>query len=252
MGRRAAILLVLIGLSAGTLSGATLAAFSSTTTNNNDFVAASSFGGIEFVKNVGSFLCGGATSTVTVPAGGVAAGSTLIIRFVVRNGSTITVTASDSRGNPYQEDLRSFVGNVSTTVLSGYISTPLLQGDTIVVVHPNHDTEVVIVDQFSGIANANRVDATGITTGISSTPSVSATTTTASTLLIGSLAIFDHDTVTAATGWPSLTGASATCGRRTQAAAAYRIVNAAGTYAWSPTLLTARTWAAALVAYKAA
>src|SRR4051812_40717199 len=57
-----------------------------------------------FVKTVGTASCGGTSDAVTVPAGGVAAGHTLIVRLSNRSNNVGAVSASDSKGNTYTLD----------------------------------------------------------------------------------------------------------------------------------------------------
>jgi len=254
MGRRATVMLVLVGLSAGTLSGATLATFTSSRSNlNNSFAAASSFG-IEFVKHIGAAACGGASTAITVPAGGVAAGNTLLLRVSIHNVSTGTISATDSRSNTYTLDADGvFPTKGRMAIVSANVGTALQSGDTITVTHPDSKSEAVVIDEFSGIASSGRVDATGTGGDKSTTPSATATTTTANTLLLGGVWHRNNPAFTQATGWSDLTfqGTDPGC-EMSRNRGGYRIVSSTGTYSYNPTIGGAEEWAAAVVAYKAA
>ncbi len=112
--------------------GVTFAAFSDTTSNSgNSFNSATTF--LAFIKNVGTAECGGTSDTVTVPASGVAAANTLIVRtnFRERGGLGFATSVSDSAGNTYQRDLNDTQAPVRGEVWSAYVATALAPGDTI-------------------------------------------------------------------------------------------------------------------------
>ncbi len=93
--------------------------------------SAAAAGPITLVKQVASATqqsyTAGNTLTLTVPAGGVAQGDTLIIFAGNNYTATGVASAVDSQGNTYTVDAQK--GNpsntTSTTVLSGYMSTGL-------------------------------------------------------------------------------------------------------------------------------
>jgi hypothetical protein len=215
-------------------------------------VAEQAHAAIAFVKNVGQASCSGTTSmTVTVPTGGVVAGDTLVVRLMLRGTTSAAVTASDSRGNTYTVDKDQLNSDQRIVVFSANVATSLAAGDTITVTYPSANSQGVVVDEFSGVAASERVDATGSASGNSTTPSASVTTTNASDLLIGAVSIANTQTVTQPAAWTGLTTQSLSCGNSTNIGA-YKPVSATGTYTYNPTVSNGSRWAAGVVAYKAA
>ncbi len=214
-------------------------------------------GGIAFVKNVGSVACGTTTNVITVPAGGVAAGNTLISRVTMRAGTvgTGTISIVDSKGNSYTVDKNAVNGNVRMVVLSANVTTALVAGDTITVTYPsvNPSATGFVVTEFSGIPATNRVDVTASATGTSTTPSVSATTINSTALVYGALVVLNNPTVTEASGWTLDTNLSTSCGGAQGNSinhGAYKIVSVAGSYTYNPTLGGSLAWVDEIVAYK--
>jgi hypothetical protein len=219
------------------------------------FSTAATFpGSIAFVKVVGSASCGGASSVVTVPPGGVAAGNTLVLTVVVRGNSTGAVSVSDTRGNTYTLDVTSTRPNQGRTFLfSAHMATALVGGNTITVGHPNDSAEGVVVSEFSGIASSGRVNATAATNGNSAAPSAALATTGGPRLIVGAVGSHNHETETEPSGWATLQHLAQTCGTGNDRAdnhSAYRIEPAAGTFTYNPTLSGSRQWYEAMVAYR--
>jgi Tfp pilus assembly protein PilV len=213
-------------------------------------------GSIAFVKNVGQASCGTTSMTITVPAGGVTAGNTLIVRLMLRGNSAGAVGASDSRGNAYTADKDVMNVDQRIVVFSAAVETALSGGDTITVTHPDANSKGVAADEFSGVAAAGRVDATGSATGNSTTPAVSVTTANADDLAIGAVSIANLQTGTQPAAWTGLTSQVLSCGNPSSAKSssfgAYRIASTGGTYTYNPTMSNGGRWAAAAVGYKAA
>lgn len=106
------------------------------------------------------------THTATVPAGGIAAGHTLIIRVYTNLGTNTmdALSGSDTRGNTYQTDAtRATAASGSTLfVLSARVTTALQAGDTITLSttltgSPALAVLAGIVSDVTGVANASRV-----------------------------------------------------------------------------------------------
>jgi hypothetical protein len=208
---------------------------------------------IAFVKLVGSASCGGASSVVTVPAGGVAAGNTLVLSVVVRGSSTGAVSVSDAKGNTYTLDVTSTRTNQGRTLLlSARVATALAGGDTITVNHPDDTAEGVVVGEFSGIAATGRLDVTAATNGSSTSPTASVTTTGASRLVFGAVGNHNNVTMTEASGWTTLAHLALTCGggNRADNHVGYRVGSASGTYTYNPALQSSVQWYEAAAAYK--
>ncbi len=214
-------------------------------------------GGIAFVKNVGSVACGTTTNVITVPAAGVAAGNTLIVRVTLRAGSpgTGTVSVSDSKGNSYTVDKDVTNANVRLVILSANVATALTSGNTITATYPavNPSATGFVVTEFSGIPATGRVDVTASATGSSSTPSVSATTLNAIDLVYAAIVVLNNPTVTEASGWTLDTNLSTSCGGaggNSLNHGAYKIVSVTGAYTYNPTLSIGNAWVDEIVAYK--
>jgi hypothetical protein len=207
-----------------------------------------------FVQSVGTTSCGATTQTVTVPAGGVPAGHTLIVRVGNRSTNTGAITATDSRGNTYTVDADVASTLARSVVLSAYIATPLLQNDTITVTQPSATSSSMAVAEFSGIASSNRVNASGSATGNGGSPSVNLTTTNATDMIYGALATQGNPAVTNPAPWSTHANLNISCGGApgaTTNSGAYQVVSSTGTYTYTPTIGTVQDWAATIVAYKA-
>src|SRR5207244_8500746 len=111
---------------------------------------------IAFVKNVG-FLANSTTGTsisITVPAGGVAFGHTVLVSFAM-DPAAGAVSCTDSKGNSYSAvvDFANGSGTtgVRTVVFSARIVTALVGGNTITVTHPSGAARAVSINEFSGL-----------------------------------------------------------------------------------------------------
>jgi hypothetical protein len=247
------VLIWVLGAATGSFLAPTLAAFSSTSANpGNTFHAAPSFTP-QHIKEIGSVLCGGTSSVITVPAGGVAAGNTVIVRLVIRGSGSGSVTALDSRGNSYTNDV-DFTGNsVRVVVLSASAGTALAQNDTITVSHPTGDATGAVASEFFGVVSSGRVDDTGTATGNNATPSAAVITVQPRDLLVGVVGNTNSHSYTEAANWTTLSHLSMSCGGapgNANSHSARRSTATAGSYSYSPTLNSGDRWAAAIVAYK--
>ena len=139
-----------------------------------------------FIQNVGSTNQNATTSSITIPAGGIATGELIIVRIAANNSSYTISSLTDSRSNTYTE-IGSVVTNGTTRMFLYYasVTTALQAGDTINLTVSAKVNHSMIADQFSGITTTQ--DFTAVTgTGTSTTPSTSAQTPTqGSVLLIG-------------------------------------------------------------------
>jgi len=101
-------------------------------------VASEARAGIAFVKNIGTANSGTATTTsITVPAAGVAAGNSIILTFASADAGT-TYSAMDSAGNMYAVDIQGAkAGSVRTVILSAHNVKALASGNTITLTHPS-------------------------------------------------------------------------------------------------------------------
>ncbi len=254
-GHRMGLLVPMLAVTVVALGvGSAEASFQSTTSNaGNSLAAAASFNTIEFVQTVGSASCGGTSSIISVPVGGVPVGDTILVRVALRNSSAaVPVAATDSVGNTYTVDADVVSGNrIRAVVLSAHVDFALATSDTIVVTHADGRAESAVVEQFSGIAAVGRVEATGTGTGNSATPSASLASGGGEVLLYGVVANWGNVTHTEAVGWTSVALVAVQCNRRMDNAAGYMIVDVAGPYTYATTLSANRRWAESLVAYRA-
>lgn len=243
------------GAALGAIVAPTVAAFSSVTSNpGNTFEAAVTFPTPQWVKEIGSGICGPPT-VITVPAGGVAAGNTVIVRLVIRSPAVGAVSASDSKGNTYTNDADSTGNSMRTVVLSASVGTALTSGDTITVSHPIGESSGAVASEFSGVAASNRVDTSGIGTGDSTNPAASVTTVHPRDLLVGVVGNRNNRTYTEAASWTTLTHRAIDCGGAPGSAdnhSAWRVASSPGAYSYAPTFSPSDRWAAAVVAYKPA
>jgi hypothetical protein len=217
---------------------------------------------IGFVQNIGSnqSKTAGASITITVPAGGVAAGNSILITFAM-DDTDGAVSATDSNGNVYAVDAdANRVGvndRVRTVILSAHNVAALAGGDTITISHPSATARAASAAEFSGLAPTGALDQTSTNVGWSTAPSSGATsaTTQADELLIGAIGVEGPlgDTFTPGAGYTALTRAGTTGGFSTSNITIdpeYRIVSATGAYLANGTLGTSRRWAAAIATYK--
>ncbi len=219
-------------------------------------------GNATFVQTVGSATAQttGTTLSITVPAGGVPSGHTVILHTlsdIMNNGPSVT----DSRGNTYTRD-RSAPDSGSTirfSVFSCPITTDLQAGDTITITFPSSSTtRIAVVNEYSAVLNPVVVDVQNGKAGTGISPNINATTTHASDLLIASVGVAgdstDSYTPDIGNAWTALTRVGTTggaFGANRTIDPAYRSVPAAGVYTFAPSLGTSSAWVAFLIAYEA-
>jgi hypothetical protein len=216
-----------------------------------------------FVKNVGTATANvsGTTLTLTVPAGGVAIGHTLIVK-VLADYLSSAPTVVDSKGNTYTRDRTSAdASNVMRgSVYSCPITSTLVAGDTITITFASSvASRVVSADEFASVLTPTTVDVTNGRTGSSTAPLVSATTANANDLLIGVVGVAgdvsDGFTEDGGNLWTSLTRVGTTGGTAANDRtldSAYRSVPTAGSYSYQPALGTSSIWIAMFVSYRGA
>jgi hypothetical protein len=198
------------------------------------------------------------TITLTVPAGGVAQGDTLII-FAGNNYSTAgAISATDSKGNAYTVDGHNgnASNNTSTTVLSGYMSSGLVAGNTITVTYSSVATmRMALATEWSGVAPTGRVDTTA--TNLGNTAALSSGTTAATTqadeLVVGSFADGANETFAAGSGFtafPTQLVSNLGSTYRTQWQE-YKTLSAIGTQIATATSSAASPYAGLAVTYRA-
>ena len=152
-------------------------------------------GSSAFVGHVGtaSTKTTGTTLSLIVPAGGIPAGRTLIVK--VAHAYTVSgPTVSDSKGNVYTRDRTAPNGGTTmrASIFSAPINAALEPGDTILLTTPVAiDAKSMSIDQFSGIVFSGNTDQFNSTSATSTTPGVTIPiiTSNADDLLVGFAAV---------------------------------------------------------------
>ncbi|MFD1145982.1 hypothetical protein [Saccharothrix hoggarensis] len=224
---------------------------------------------LSWVKNVGTAGSVSTTATtlsVSVPAGGVAAGRLLVVRFAAYGYGTGVVSVADSRGNTYQLDLSHNGSSLGINAMfSCRTTTALLAGDLITVTHPaDQEHYALAVDEFSGAhPTAWMWQAGPPSTGVSASPSFTVTPAAeppSSLMVVGLLSgtalstdVYTEDADTAGgDSWHTLTASFAPAGSTNASVqGAYKIpTDTTAAQQWSPVLSTSRFWAGGLVLYR--
>jgi hypothetical protein len=148
---------------------------------------------ITFVKELGTTASAsaGTTLAVTVPAGGVATGNTVVLALSTQDAAG-TVAATDSSGNSYAvaSDVTN-AAHVRTVILSSHNVAAIAGGGTITVTHPSTTARALEASEFSGVSKTAALDGTSAATGASTAPSSGSTaiTTAAAELLVGAIGV---------------------------------------------------------------
>jgi chitodextrinase len=215
---------------------------------------------LAFVKTLGTATAAtsGTTVALTVPAGGVAVGRTVVV-WTGMSSRTLNLTSiTDSRGNAYTVDLsvKHASSSVSNFIGSARIATALQAGDQITVGFSGSSSiRLVAAAEFSGVASASRVDRTAGTNGTSTTPSspTTAATSQPAELVVGGFGANASSSVgfTPAAPFTALTAASATAGTTSRSIyREFQIVGATGAYRANGTLTSNTQWTAGIVTYR--
>lgn len=203
-----------------------------------------------------------ATTTVTIPAGGITSGHALVLSIASLTGTGTGIssfTASDSRSNSYSTGvLRQHSGTTNpantVAVLYSNITTTLQAGDTITIT-PNANTSRLAVSVYEFDVtltvdqSATNDEADNSTTFMTST--ASATTTTANELVIGAFGLINAGrTFTLGSGFSEGTKVSTANGSGDRAVVAeYKFVTSTGAQTATGTLNTSGFWEAAVLTF---
>jgi hypothetical protein len=229
---------------------------------------------ILFVRNGGTNSTKSTVTSlsVTVPAGGHAAGNLVVLFVGYTTIFSPTVTATDSKGNTWVQ--LGWIGQnnsswAASAIFASQLATALLSGDTITFTNSTQTFTQCALNsaEFSGVS---------VTTDVSNTAAVSATSSTTTPALASNLTttntsdlalavvglpgpIGDTFTNDAATWdgstWTALPRVGSTGGSAASNAtvnSAYLITTATGALNYKPTLGTARSWAEIVATLKAA
>ncbi|HEV8722982.1 MAG TPA: malectin domain-containing carbohydrate-binding protein [Candidatus Binatia bacterium] len=203
----------------------------------------------------------GTSIALTIPAGGIAAGNSIILSFAM-DPATGTVSCTDTASNSYANDgdvvNGSGTSGVRTVILSSHNVTALASGNTITCTHPSVAARALGASEFSGLFASGAKDQATSAVGQSTTPSSgdAGTTTQAIELLIGAIGVEgpSGDTFTPGASYTTIGRGGTTGGNAATNITInpeYRIVTATGAYAATGTLGTSRKWDAGIVTYKA-
>jgi hypothetical protein len=191
--------------------------------------------------------------SVTVPAGGVAVGNTIIVSFAM-DPNAGAVSVADTSGNTYHTDadVSNTAGGIRTLVICAPVTTALAAGNTITVTYPATTSKAVSIYYVDGTATSDKTS-TGMGTSTAPSSGNTAATTQASELLIGAIGSESYNTTfTVGGSYIAMNSAIANTGTTNTSISIfpeYRVVSATGAYSATGTLSTSRDWAAAIVTY---
>ncbi len=218
---------------------------------------------IVYIGDVGSAsskTSGASLAIVTTAA--VAAGDDIIIVYATDpNANVPPITVTDSAGNTYHEIGPAInTGQLRTYMFSAYDANALPADSSITITASASVTaRAAVASAFSGLADEDPLDRTGIGTGSSDTPSsgATATTTEANELLVGAVGTEGPDGDAAGT-WgnsftagPRLGTTGGTADTNITASMSWRIVSDADAYTAQKSGITSRDWAALIATFKA-
>jgi hypothetical protein len=220
-------------------------------------------GSVGFGKHVGSASTtgSGTTLSISVPVGGVSAGSTLLVS-AAHMYTVGAPTVADSRGNTYTRDRTAIDGanTVRSSIFSAQINSALLAGDTIqLTTSASVAAKAFSVDAFNQIIFSIPLDTSNGRSGTGTTPGTTnqITTTNADDLIYGFTAVngptsevynedpADYNSLTRVGTNSGVPGTDVTVN------SAYKSVLEVGNYKYQPTLGTSEIWLSIIAAYKA-
>jgi hypothetical protein len=221
------------------------------------FFAGPTHGAITKVQDVGTAnsSASGTTLQVTVPAGGVTAGNSLIVLFAMGDvAGPPSVSCADDASNAYGSADVDFTktNDARLLIFSAHNVSALTSGQKITLTISASITDrAMSVAEFSGLGPTPAVDQTSTYSAVSKNfTSGSVSTTAADELLIGG---FSADGPTSDTFTPDTTNGWAALGRDGTSIrtidAEWKAVTATGTYSADGTNSKVRKWAGAIVTY---
>lgn len=196
-----------------------------------------------------------ANITLTIPAGGVATGTFILIGGCFGLGSAPTITCTDTRSNSYQTDRQDnvFTGSsMNTFIISAKVTTALQAGDVVTVAFStNVNRPILYAYTYGGMETSSWLDQAVGATGTSASPSSGNATTSEAGELLFSVTTYDTTGVsfTPGTGY-ALLADNSTTQRRIDIQT--KLGATATTYTGDGTLEASVLWASSLCTYKAA
>ena len=193
--------------------------------------------------------------SVTVGASGVKAGDTVLLG-VAALGSVTVSGASDSAGNTYHVDvMRAFdgTGPCTSALISGPVTNPLSQGQTITVTVSQGKAWGFAADEWSGLAGA--VDQTGAAdsnsvSGTTVSVSTAAATTASNEAVVAATCTTVNPGISAGSGYMLTRDLKLAYGTaRRELGDESKVVSATGTQTATFTLGSSQNWSAVLATY---
>lgn len=209
---------------------------------------------IAFVKDFTGSDAFASSFNITVPAGGVAAGNTLIISLACADSSFTVSSITDSSSNSYNLNrVSSSFGSYVLLVCDAHITTALNASDTISVTLGGATGGSAIVSEFSGIAAASFLDQTQnnvVVFDTAHTSNATATTAQADELVFGSH-VTNDTSVTWTPDSPFTSNEADVYFSAWKQIVQYKVVSATGTYASTGTTSADCETANVVLTYKA-
>jgi hypothetical protein len=194
--------------------------------------------------------------SVPVPAGGIAAGNTVIVSFAMNPATAGVVTVTAPGVNIFTPDADCGTGGTVRTLIFSFLvsTTALTSSNSIQISYPSCQYKAVSIYSVAGLSSYEDQDTTAI--GSNTNPSSGATpnTTQATEIIFGAIggAYRASTTFTAGSGFTPLTSSLSDSTRSSSSATIqpeYKIVGVTGAYTANGTLLTSRDWGAAVATY---
>ena len=204
------------------------------------------------VGHLGSVVCAPTDLSIVTLSEPVPAGNTIVVQIATRDGAGTPVSASDSRGNTYQQDANVTGGKLRFAVMSAHVSTALLPGDTVTIDHTgNQKATFVAVEQFAGIADAGRVAAVATDWGKGWGGTVTvAITDPNDTVAAGGMVIDREVPVISPAAWDEIVNAPAACSRDITLVSGAQENTGPTVTAYDPAWSSDLDWAGAVVVYR--
>ena len=223
---------------------------------------------ITYLGDVGSVSsnAAGTTLPITVGAGGVATGNTIVVGFASRGASTYnTPTIADSATNTYSLATNAITyGHGRSYIYFAHVKNALVNGNKITITTSSVSNRVAVASVFGGLLGTNLLDKvlanpTGnSTTTNGNNPSVGPTATTvqASELIIGLIGTEEATNAGVGTWQNSFTAgpqvkSSGTTTYEWRVSLGYKIVSASGQFTAAKTVTNTPYWAASIATFKA-
>jgi hypothetical protein len=223
---------------------------------------------ITYVGNVGSVSSNmlGTNLYITVGAGGVAAGNTIVVGFASRGAATYnTPVVTDSETNTYNLATNAITYQHGRSyIYYAHVKNALVNGNKITITTSSVSNRVAVASVFSGLLDTNLLDKTlGNPTGSSTTtqgnsPTVGPTATTvqANELVIGVIGTEEATDAGVGTWLNNFTAGpqiktTGTSANEWRVSLGYEIVSATGQYTAAKTVANNPYWAATIATFKA-